>query len=122
MESKKYMKFLEHQAHQNPVRIEGSLKSEKFRISWQSPEGKHALPGSSDIIESLYLGREMQESVVVDRRIAMLLQDRLRGLEEENIRMRKRLKLQKLLNIFLLALLALLLSYLILSQYMINVF
>jgi hypothetical protein len=32
----------------------------------------------------------MEETVVVDRRVASMLQDRLKGVEDENLRLRKR--------------------------------
>jgi len=103
MESEKYRKFLERQAEKNPVKIEKSLKSGRFRISWENREERPASNSSSDILDSLYLGREMQETVVVDRRVAAMLQDRLRGLEEENISMHKRIKTMKLIIAALLA-------------------
>ncbi len=53
------------------------------------------MDSSSDLLDSLYLGKDMQETVVVDRKTAAMLQDRLRGLEEENIRVRKRMRLMK---------------------------
>ncbi len=97
MKSEKYRKFLEQQAEKNPVKIEGSLSTERFKISWQNTKERPAArAAASDILDSLYLGREMEESVVVDRRVAFLLQDRLRGLEEENLRMHRRAKLLKL--------------------------
>ncbi len=98
MESEKYRRFLEQQARRNPVRIEGSLASERFRVSWEDNEDRAALNTSSDILDSVYFGKDMQETVVVDRKAAALLQDRLRGLEEENIRVRKRLKLMKFIS------------------------
>ncbi len=106
MESKKYRKFLEQQAKRNPVKIERGLGIESYRVSWEDNEDRPPSSSSSDILDSLYFGKDMQETVVVDRRAAALLQDRLRGLEEENIRVRKRIKWSKLLIGALLAVVA----------------
>jgi hypothetical protein len=95
MESEKYRRFLAQQAEKNPVKMEGSLIGERFRISWEDNEDRPASSSTSDILDSFYFGKDMQETVVVDRRAAALLQDRLRGLEEENIRVRKRIKWMK---------------------------
>lgn len=95
MESEKYRRFLKKQAEKNPVKIEGSLSSERYRISWEDDRDRSKVNASSDILDSLYLGKDMQETVVVDRKVAAMLQDRLRGLEEENIRVRKRMRLMK---------------------------
>ena len=95
MESEKYRKFLKQQAEKNPVKIEGSLVGQRFRISWEDERDRTTLDSSSDLLDSLYLGKDMQETVVVDRKTAAMLQDRLRGLEEENIRVRKRMRLMK---------------------------
>ncbi len=116
MESEKYIKFLEKQARENPVKIEVSARSDSFRISWESDEGKPTAKGSSDILETLYLGKDMQETVIINRKVAILLQDRLRGLEEENIRMRRRLRLLKFAVAFLI-ITALMSIFIVISQY-----
>ena len=95
MESEKYRKFLKQQSEKNPVKIEGSLVGERFRISWEDERDRSTLNSSSNLLDSLYLGKDMQETVVVDRKAAAMLQERLRGLEEENIRVRKRIRLMK---------------------------
>ena len=86
---------MKQQAEKNPVKIEGSLVGQRFRISWEDERDRTTLVSSSDLLDSLYLGKDMQETVVVDRKTAAMLQDRLRGLEEENIRVRKRMRLMK---------------------------
>lgn len=95
MESEKYRKFLKQQAEKNPVKIEGSLVGQRFRISWEDDRDRSTLESSSNLLDSLYLGKDMQETVVVDRKAAAMLQERLRGLEEENIRVRRRIRLMK---------------------------
>jgi len=91
MESKKYRKFLEKQAEKNPVNIEDSTTTRGFRITWDSVHEEPARSGSSDILDSLYLGKNMEENVTVERKAAGLIRDRLRGLEEENLRLRRRI-------------------------------
>jgi len=86
---------LKQQSEKNPVKIEGSLVGERFRISWEDERDRSTLNSSSNLLDSLYLGKDMQETVVVDRKAAAMLQERLRGLEEENIRVRKRIRLMK---------------------------
>ena len=113
MESEKYRKFLEQQAKQNPVKIERGRGIERFRVSWQDNEDRPPSSSSSDILDSFYFGKDMQETVVVDRRAAALLQDRLRGLEEENLRVRKRIKWSKVLIGALMAVVACLSAVLI---------
>jgi hypothetical protein len=95
MESEKYRKFLKQQAEKNPVKIEGSLVGKRFRISWEDERDRSTLDSSSDLLDSLYLDKNMEETVFVDRKAAAMLQDRLRGLEEENIRVRKQMRLMK---------------------------
>lgn len=95
MESEKYRKFLKQQAEKNPVKIEGSLVGRRFRISWEDERDRSKVDSSSDLLDSLYLDKNMEETVFVDRKAAVMLQDRLRGLEEENIRVRKQMRLMK---------------------------
>ena len=67
----------------------------RFRISWEDERDRTEVESSSDLLDSLYLDKNMEETVFVDRKAAAMLQDRLRGLEEENIRVRKRARLMK---------------------------
>lgn len=68
---------------------------QRFRISWENERDRSTLDSSSDLLDSLYLDKNMEETVFVDRKAAAMLQDRLRGLEEENIRVRKQMRLMK---------------------------
>jgi len=95
MESKKYRKFLETQAEKNPVNIEESSGSKGFKITWDPRRDQPAHGRPSDILDSLYLGKTMEETVVMDRRAARMIQERLNGLEEQNIYMRRRIKMLK---------------------------
>ena len=67
----------------------------RFRISWEDERDRSKVDSSSDLLDSLYLDKNMEETVFVDRKVAAMLQDRLRGLEEENIRVRKQMRLMK---------------------------
>ncbi len=101
MENEKYRRFLEKQAEKNPVNIEGSAGNRGFKITWDNVREEPKRGGSSDILDSLYLGKNMEENVVVERKVAGLLKDRLRGLEEENLRLRKRLTTFKIMMVAL---------------------
>jgi len=101
MESDKYRRFLEKQAEKNPVKIEGSTDNKGFKITWNNVRDEPKRGSSSDILDSLYLGKNMEETVIIERKVAGLLKDRLRGLEDENLRLRKRLTTLKILLIAL---------------------
>jgi len=98
MVSEKYRRFLESETHRNPLKIESSMKKEHLTISWANIKERSVQTGSSDIIDSIYLGKDMQETVIMDRRVAATLQDHLRELEEENTRIRGRIKILKVLT------------------------
>jgi hypothetical protein len=101
MESKKYRKFLEKQAEKNPVNIEDSKTTMGFKITWDKTHDETVRSGSSDILDSLYLGKNMEENVTVERKAASLIKDRLRGLEEENLRLRRHITSFKVLLVAL---------------------
>lgn len=90
MSNKKYKKFLEKQSEKNPIDLNSSTPRENFRISWARKKEKLPQGSPSHILDSIYLGKDMEETVVVDRRVASMLQDRLKGVEDENLRLRKR--------------------------------
>ena len=69
---------------------------------------------SSDILDSVLLGKEMSQSVTVDRRAASLLRYRLDLLEEENLNMQKKIRFMKILIILMAATILSLSVYLIL--------
>ncbi|MBS7614928.1 hypothetical protein KEJ18_04275 [Candidatus Bathyarchaeota archaeon] len=101
MESEKYRRFLEKQAEKNPVKIEDSTANKGFKITWDNVRDEPKRRSSSDILDSLYLGKNMEETVIVERKVAGLLRDRLRGLEDENLRLRRRLTTLKILLVAL---------------------
>ena len=101
MENKKYRKFLEKQAEKNPVNMEDSASAKGFKITWDKGHEEPVRSGSSDILDSLYLGKNMEENVTVERKAAALIRDRLKGLEEENLRLRRRMTSFKFLMVAL---------------------
>ncbi|MBS7657125.1 hypothetical protein KEJ33_04290 [Candidatus Bathyarchaeota archaeon] len=92
---------MEKQAEKNPVKIEGSTSNTGFKITWDNVRNEPKRGSSSDILDSLYLGKNMDETVIVERKVAGLLRDRLRGLEDENLKLKKRLTTLKILLIAL---------------------
>jgi len=95
MESKKYKEFLKHQAVKRPLHRDASAEKIILGISQESRR-KTREDDSSDILDSILLGREMSQSVTVDRRAASLLRYRLNMLEEENLHMRKQIRFMKI--------------------------
>ena len=94
MESEKYKKFLERQALNRP--IHGNVPEEKIILEISREKMEEASgDGSSDILDSIFLGKEMSRSVTVDRRAASLLRYRLDMLEEETLQMQKKIKFMK---------------------------
>jgi hypothetical protein len=117
MSNKKYRKFLEKQSEKNPIDLDNSISRGSLRITWA--KNKEELPqgGSSHLLDSIYLGKDMEETVVVDRRVAGMLQDRLKSIEGENLRLRKRVGRLKLMLIAVAAT-ALLLFAVLLNLYL----
>jgi len=113
MESKKYKEFLERQAGKRPFHKNVSTEKVIFKFSRgkmeESPRAE-----SSDILDSVLLGKEMSQSVTVDRRAASLLRYRLDLLEEENLNMQKKIRFMKILIILMAAAILSLSVYLIL--------
>ncbi|RJS88007.1 hypothetical protein CW705_09660 [Candidatus Bathyarchaeota archaeon] len=100
MESEKYREFLKKRAENRP--LYKNILGEKiiFEVSKEEREEKHQR-GSSDILESILLGREIGRNVTVDREAASFLQYRLDMLEEENAQMRRRMRFMKIMIVFL---------------------
>ena len=117
MSSKKYRKFLEKQSEKNPIDLKDSLSRGSLRISWA--KNKEELPqgSSSHILDSIYFGKDMEETVVVDRRVAGLLQDRVKNIEDENLRLRKHVGRFKIMLVATTAI-ALLLFAILLNLYL----
>jgi len=91
MSSETYRRFLRLEAESHPVKIDKNM------ISWENINMKiqTGLTSPSDILESIYLKRDMSETVVMDRRVASLLRDKLAGLEAETEHLRRRIKFMK---------------------------
>ena len=92
MSSESYKKFLELQAKKNPIQKERT----RF-LYWEEKERSPPSGSSSNMLESIYLGREPEETVVMDHRTATVLQERLVGLEGEVDRMHRRIRIMKVL-------------------------
>jgi len=91
MTSETYKRFLESQAEKNPVKLD------RKTLSWEEQDVRLPPGSSSNLLESVYLGREPEETVVVDRKSAKLLQERLTGLEIEVNRLHRRIRGMKIL-------------------------
>jgi len=102
MESEKYKEFLKHQAVKRPLHREASKEKMLIGISRES-ERKAYRDEASDILDSILLGKEMNQSVTVDRRAASLLQYRLNVLEEENLYLQRRIGRMKVIIVLMAA-------------------
>jgi len=90
MTHEKFRKFLEVQARKSPLRISGD------KVSWEDKDRR--FPSQpSDFLESVYLGKELQNTVVMERSVAAMLQHRLTELEKENEHLRKSNKILKII-------------------------
>jgi len=83
MSSEKFREFLEIQSRRSPLRITG------HRLSWEERGERPITSESSDFLESVYLGKELQSTVVMEHSVAAMLQQRLTELERDNERLRK---------------------------------
>jgi len=88
-----YRRFLVLESKRYP------LKMSRNTVSWESED--RGSPSEADhprdILEFMYLERGTQDAVVMDKRVAAMLQDRLRNLEEENQHLRGRVRIMKFL-------------------------
>jgi len=89
MSTEKFKSFLEFQAKRSP------LKVSEVSISWEDSGGRGISSRPSDFLDSVYLGKELQNTVVMERSVAAMLQHRLQELEKENERMRRRIRMFK---------------------------
>jgi len=116
MESKKYKEFLKRQAAKKPLQKNVSTEKIILGIPRENVEKDYG-DESSNILDSILLGKKMGQSVTIDRRSASLLQYRLNVLDEENLRMQRKIRLMKMTIILMaaaiLSLCAYLISYLI---------
>jgi len=90
MTSETYKRFLESQAEKNPVKLD------RKTMSWEEQDVRLPPGSPSNLLESVYLGREPEETVIMDRKSAKLLQERLSGLEMEVNRLHKRIRRMKM--------------------------
>jgi hypothetical protein len=115
MESKKYRDFLEKEASKSPIEKKPSNFKGKFWFSWGESSDRAVLDeGASDIIDSIYFGEDLSKTVVMDRKVARIIQERIKDLEEENIHLYKRIRVMKII-IFSLVATILIIAVIILS-------
>ena len=84
--------FLEFQAKKNPIRADGS----KFSWEDKAVQRERAEAGSSGLLDAIYLKKPAEGTVVVERSVAALIQERISNLEEEITRLRSRIRLFKI--------------------------
>lgn len=94
----KYKRFLEIESRRAPLERKQSNVGGRSLIYWGESRDRATIEkGASDIISSLYFGEEPQRAVIIDRSVARILQERLKSLEEENIRLYRRMRFAKFL-------------------------
>ncbi|MGQ9515290.1 MAG: hypothetical protein ACUVTL_09650 [Thermoproteota archaeon] len=84
--------FLNFQAKKNPIHID------RTKLSWEekSPKNSSRTTGSSNLLDAIYLRKPPEETVVVERSVAALIQERISNLEEEITRLRTRIRFLKI--------------------------
>ncbi|MBS7649283.1 MAG: hypothetical protein QXK89_02185 [Candidatus Bathyarchaeia archaeon] len=97
MASEKYRRFLEVESKKAPIERKQSDVKGRLWVSWGESTDRVVIErGSSDIIDSIYFGEELSKTVVMDRKVARIIQERLKGLEEENLRLYKQARIMKI--------------------------
>jgi len=98
VKSKKYRNFLEKEASKAPLEKKPSDLKGRFWVSWGESSDRAVLDrGTSDIIDSIYFGEDLSKTVVMDRKVARIIQERLKDLEEENIHLCKQVRIMKII-------------------------
>jgi len=84
--------FLDFQAKKNPIRVE------KTKFSWEEKNVRNddKSAGSSNLLDAIYLRKPPEETVVVERSVAALIQERISNLEEEITRLRAKVRFLKI--------------------------
>ena len=65
-------------------------------ISWEEKSERAVSFQQSEFLESMYLGKELRDIVVMERSIAAMLKYRLTELEKENEHLRKSIRILKI--------------------------
>ena len=60
-------------------------------------ENKRSSAELSDFLESTFFGRDFGDTVVVERSVAAMFQYQMKGLEEENEKLRRGIKILKII-------------------------
>lgn len=90
MSDEKFEKFLESQAKRNPLRISDD------KVSWEDRNERKASSRPSDFLEAVYFGKELRNTVVMERSVAAMFRHQLTSLEEENERLRRSVRILKI--------------------------
>jgi len=90
--SSQLKEFLESQAKKNPIKADGT------KFSWEENgiQRDRVAKGSSGLLDAIYLKKPAEGTVVVERSVAALIQERISNLEEELTRMRSRIRFFKI--------------------------
>jgi hypothetical protein len=115
MESEKYREFLKRQAVKRPIQRNASTEKIILKIPGQNRIDETSGGGTSDILDTILLGKEMGENITVDRRAASLLRFRLNVLEEENLQMQRKIRSLTIINAILAVAVLLLFLYILLN-------
>lgn len=99
MESERYKKFLEIESRKAPIKRKESEARERFWIYWEDGSDVSELRRRDglEMIDSPYFGGGLQNTIVIDARVARIIQARFKELEEENMRFRKHVRLMKIM-------------------------
>ena len=84
--------FLESQAKRNPIKADGP----KFSWEEKGVKSDKVETGSSGLLDAIYLKKPTEGTVVVERSVAALIQERISNLEEEITRLRTRIRFFKI--------------------------
>lgn len=90
--SSQLKEFLEYQAKRNPIKADGS----KFSWEEKGVQSDRVTTGSSGLLDAIYLKKPTEGTVVVERSVAALIQERISNLEEEITHLRTRIRFYKI--------------------------
>jgi len=84
--------FLEYEAKKNPIKGDGT----KFSWEEKAVQGDRVSRGGSGLLDAIYLKKPTEGTVVVEKSVAALIQERISNLEEEITRLRSRVRFFKI--------------------------
>jgi len=96
IDSKRYKDFLESESRKAPIEKKQIDEGRRFWVYWTERDDKVVGEGETrDIIDLVYFDKKPSKTVILDRSTARILQERLKGLEEENIDLLKKMRVMK---------------------------